>query len=86
MEYIIICLLGIFVGMSTAGYMFVDEINKKERKIANKDAMIKNRDVLIDDQCRKLIKIRTIIKSEDLYINKYEKIKSILFNDRKSEK
>ena len=30
MEYIIITLFGIFVGMAIAGYMFVNEINRKE--------------------------------------------------------
>ena len=53
MEYIIIVLFGIFVGIAVAGYMFVDEVDKKERKIANQKAMINNRDTLIDYQCKK---------------------------------
>ena len=80
MEYIITTLFGIFVGIAVAGYMFVNEINKKERKIANQKAMIENRDVLIDKQCSKLIRIKNIINSDDLYINKIDKIKE-LFTD-----
>ena len=53
MEYIIITMFGIFVGMATAGYMFVDEIDRKERKIASQTAMINIREKLIDDQCKK---------------------------------
>ena len=54
MEYIIIVLFGIFVGIAVAGYMFVDEVDKKERRIANQKAMIINRDKFINDQCKKL--------------------------------
>ena len=85
MGYIIIVLFGIFVGIATAGYMFVEEINRKERKIANQKAMISNRDILIDNQCNKLQSIKSIIKSEDLYINKIDKIKE-LFTDCNQDK
>lgn len=81
MEYIIVTLFGVFVGISTAGYMFTTEINRKERKIANQKAMINNRDIVINDQCNKLQTIKTIMLSSDLYINKIDKIKSILFNE-----
>lgn len=86
MEYIIIVLFGIFIGISVAGYMFTTEINRKERKIANQKAMINNRDILINDQCNKLQLIKAIMKSNDLYINKIDKIKSILSNDDQSIK
>ena len=33
MEAIIGCLFGIFVGMATAGYMYVSECEKKEKRI-----------------------------------------------------
>ena len=77
MEYIIVSIFGIFIGIATAGYMFVNEINRKERKIANQKAMINNRDILIDDQCNKLQTIKTIIQSNDLYIHKIDKIKEL---------
>lgn len=85
MEYIIIVLFGIFVGIAVAGYMFVDEVDKKERKIANQKAMINNRDTLIDYQCKKLQKAKAIIKSDDLYINKIDKIKE-LFSETNQDK
>lgn len=85
MEYIIIALFGIFIGISVAGYMFTTEINRKERKIANQKAMINNRDILIDDQCNKLQTIKTIMQSSDLYINKIDKIKE-LFSETNQDK
>lgn len=85
MEYIIIVLFGIFVGMATAGYMFTTEIDRKERKIANQKAMINNRDILIDVQCNKLQTIKTIMLSSDLYINKIDKIKE-LFSETNQDK
>lgn len=85
MEYIIIVLFGIFVGMATAGYMFTTEIDRKERKIANQKAMINNRDILIDNQCNKLQSIKAIMQSNDLYINKIDKIKE-LFSETNQDK
>lgn len=85
MEYIIIVLFGIFVGIAAAGYMFVDEVDKKERKIANQKAMINNRDNLIDYQCKKIQIAKAIIKSDDLYINKIDKIKE-LFSETNQDK
>ena len=88
MDYIIVTLFGVFVGISTAGYMFTTKINKQERKIANQNAMIKNRDISIDDQRTKLSQIKLILKEQQYNSveNLTNKIKSILFNDRKSEK
>jgi len=85
MEYIIIVLFGIFVGIAAAGYMFVDEVDKKERKIANQKAMIINRDKFINDQCKKIQIAKAIIKSDDLYINKIDKIKE-LFSETNQDK
>lgn len=85
MEYIIIVLFGIFVGIAVAGYMFVDEVDKKERKIANQKAMIINRDKFINDQCKKIQIAKAIIKSDDLYINKIDKIKE-LFSETNQDK
>lgn len=85
MEYIIIVLFGIFVGMATAGYMFVDEVEKKERRIANQKVMINNKDELIDYQCEKIQAIKSIVKSDDLYIGKIDKIEE-LFSETNQEK
>lgn len=82
MEYIIIVLFGIFVGMATAGYMFVDEIDRKERKIASQTAMINIREKLIDDQCKKIQTIKAIMQSNDLYINKIDKIKEVISSNQ----
>lgn len=83
MEYIIVALFGTFIGVSVAGYMFITEINRKERKIANQKAMIKNRDILIANQCNKLQLIKTEINKPQFgsVENLQNKIKSILFNE-----
>ncbi len=80
MEYIIITLFGIFVGIAISGYMFVDEVDRKDRKIANQKAMIANRDILIARQCNQLTKIKTeVIKQQFNSVeNLRNKIKSIL--------
>ena len=78
MEYIIITMFGIFVGITTASYMFINELNKRGRKIDNQKAMINNRDDLIDYQCKKLQGIKSIIVSEVLYINKIDKIMELV--------
>lgn len=81
MEYIVIVLFGILVGMATAGYMFITEIDRKERKIANQKAMIEHRDELIDKQYNKLQLIKTEINKPQFgsVENLQNKIKSILF-------
>jgi len=86
MQYIIGVLLGIICGMGIL--MAEKEINKKEKKIANQTAMIKNRDILIDNQRNKLsaIKIELSKQQYNSIENLQNKIKSILFNDRKSDK
>jgi len=79
MEYIIITMFGIFVGLSVAGYMFVTEIYKRDRKIANQKAMLENRDILIDRQCNQLSKIKNAVNKRYYTIEKLEgEIKSIL--------
>lgn len=65
-------------GVASAGYMFVTEINKRDKKIANQKAMIENRDDLIDKQRSKITKIKTILKTDDLYINKVDRIKEVI--------
>ena len=83
MEYIILVLFGIFIGVSVAGYMFTTEINRKERKLANQKAMIKNRDILIANQCNKIQLIKNEISKPQFgsVENLQNKIKSVLFNE-----
>lgn len=84
MEYVVITMFGIFVGIATASYIFINELNKRGRKIDNQNVMINNRDDLIDYQCKKLQGIKSIIVSEDLYINKIDKIEELFANDNQT--
>lgn len=88
MQYIIGVLLGIICGMGIAGLMARSEINKRDRKIANQNAMIRSRDDLIDRQRNQLSAIKAEINKQQFgsVENLQNKIKSILFNDHKSEK
>lgn len=87
MEYIIIVLLGAFTGLAVAGYMFVTEINKRDRKIANQKAMIENRDILIDRQRNQLSKIKNAVNKKYYTLELLkDEIKSILSNDYQSNK
>ena len=88
MEYIIITLFGIFVGIAVAGYMFTTEINKKEKKISNQKAMIKNRDILIERQLNELNSLKrykkdilTILNLKSTIVDKYDKIKELFTDD-----
>lgn len=88
MEYLIAVLLGTILGMSLAGYYARIKINKQDKKILNKNAMIKNRNDLIEDQRTKLSQIKLILKEQQYNSveNLTNKIKRVLFNDGKSEK
>ena len=73
MKEILICLFGVFVGLTTSWYFQIDPISKKDK--------------LIESQKHKLRKIKRII-SEQQYgsvENLQNKIKSILSNDDQSE-
>ena len=79
MQNIIIILFGIFIGMAIASYMFINEINKRDRKIANQKAMIANRDSLIEYQYNKLNLIETAINKRFYTVQMLEdEIKSAL--------
>lgn len=87
MEYIIITMFGIFIGIAVAGYMFVTEINKRDRKIFNQKAMIENRDILIDRQCNQLSKIKNAVNKKYYTLELLkDEIKSILSDNRKLTK
>ncbi len=88
MEKIILVLFGIFIGMAIAGYMFINKINRKERKILNQKKMIKNRDDVIEKQWNKLTLIKNeVSKSQYGSVeNLQNKIKSILFPNHQFSK
>lgn len=77
MEAIICCLFGIFIGYATCALFAIDEINKKDRKITNQNAMIKNRDLVIDKQSFKLERIKAILSSNEIFTEKFNKIKEL---------
>lgn len=77
MEAVLGCLCGIFAGYATCALFAIDEINKKDRKIANQKAMIKNRDLVIDKQSLKLERIKSILKSDKIFTEKYDEIKEL---------
>lgn len=85
MEYVVITMFGIFVGIATASYMFVNELNKKERLILNQKAMIKNRDAIIDEQNQIVNKIKRILKADKIFTEKYDKIKELFANDNQDK-
>lgn len=49
MEAVLGCLFGIFAGYATSALFCIKKIEDAEREIANKKAMIKNRDKKIDE-------------------------------------
>lgn len=87
MEYIITTLFGIFIGVAVAGYMFINEINKKERKIADQKAKIENKNDLIDRQFNQIRKIKEEVNKHYYTVETLEnKIKSVLSNGYQSLK
>ena len=58
MEYMLITLFGIFVGISISAYIFIEKSHRKDRKIANQKVMIRNRDILIERQHKMLSNIK----------------------------
>ena len=74
MEAVLGCLCGIFVGIASAGYMFIKPFNEK--------------DELLGDYKRKLRKIKIAVNKQQYgsVENLQNEIKSILSNDDQSEK
>ena len=80
MEMIFGLMVGIFVGIASAGYMFIKTIGERDRKILNQKAMIKNR----DEKLNKVISernelreykqdVKNILNSTTI-VEKYDKI------------
>ena len=82
MEAVLGCLFGIFAGYATCALFSINRINDAEREIANKKAMIKNRDEAIDKLKQQRDKARndydTEVKRTELQDKQIECIKTVL--------
>lgn len=81
MEMIFGLMVGIFVGIASAGYMFIKTIEERDRKILNQKAMIKNRDEKLNKVISERNKLReykqdvkNILNSKTTIVEKYDKI------------
>lgn len=75
---------GIFVGVASAGYMFIQPLADRDKTIANQKTMIKNRDDKLDkviaerNELRNVQqKVENIINSKGTIVDKYDKIKGL---------
>lgn len=82
MEAILGCLFGIFAGYATSALFCINKIEDAEREIANKDAMIKNRDEAIDKLKQQRDEARndydTEVKRTELQDKQIECIRTLL--------
>lgn len=82
MEAVLGCLFGIFAGYATSALFCINRINDAEREIANKEAMIKNRDEAIDKLNQQRDEARnnydTEMKRIELQDKQIECIKTVL--------
>lgn len=82
MEGVLGCLCGIFVGYATCALFCINKIEDAEREIANKKAMIKNRDEKIDELIKQRNEARndydTEMKRVELQDRQIECIKTVL--------
>lgn len=74
-------LIGIFVGIASAGYMFIQPIADRDKTISNQKAMIKNRNEKLDEVIAERNELRAfkqnvenIINSKGTIVNKLDKI------------
>lgn len=81
MELLFGVLMGIFVGIASAGYMFIQPIADRDKTISNQKAMIKNRNeklekvILERNELRKYKQnVENIINSKGTIVNKLDKI------------
>lgn len=81
MEMIFGVLIGIFVGIASAGYMFIQPLADRDKTISNQKTMIKNRNeklekvILERNELRKYKQnVENIINSKGTIVNKLDKI------------
>lgn len=72
---------GVFLGFTAGGYMLLKELAKKDREIANKKAMIKNRNITLDKVIAERNELREykqnvekVINSKGTIVDKFDKI------------
>ena len=89
MEYIIMVLFGIFIGVAVAGYMFVNEINRKDRIARGYRQTIRNQNRLIKEYQEKniiLLKKSAELKSKIIDLeNNIELLRNSLPEKNKDE-
>lgn len=64
----------------------INEINKERRQVKDLRKDLNNAELRVQQYARIIKAIEDIINSKGTIVEKFDKIKSILFNDRKSEK
>ena len=81
MEAILGCLFGIFAGYTTSVLFCINKIDAAEREIANKKAMIKNRNITLDKVIAERNELREykqnvekVINSKGTIVDKFDKI------------
>ena len=72
---------GVFLGFTAGGYMLLKELAKKDMEIANKKAMIKNRNITLDKVIAERNELREykqdvekVINSKGTIVDKFDKI------------
>ena len=89
--FIVRVLIAILIGYLIACMYIYPKLKKKDRECLNKKQMIKNRDMLIEEQQNRinLLKIRTkiydqikqIYRTEPKLINRHDKVKELIEKD-----
>lgn len=77
-------LIGIFVGIASAGYMFIQPIADRDKTISNQKAMIKNRNEKLDEVIAERNELRAfkqnvenILNTQGTIVDKFDKIKEL---------
>ena len=76
---------GIFVGVASAGYMFIHPMAERDEEIAYKDEMLENKDIELEKVTKERNELRkykqdveNIINSKATIVDKYDKIKEVI--------
>lgn len=77
-------LIGIFVGIASAGYMFIQPIADRDKTISNQKTMIKNRNEKLDEVIAERNELRAfkqnvenILNTQGTIVDKFDKIKEL---------
>lgn len=76
---------GIFVGVATAGYMFIHSIAERDEEIADLKDTLENKDIELEKVTKERNELRkykqdveNIINSKATIVDKYDKIKEVI--------